>query len=259
MIQARLCTQKDFETDWFKKYTKELNQEFCYRRKLWEFVSIVDTLHDLNMFNNNYSGLGFAVGTEPLSSYFIKHGCNIVASDYVIEDSSWTNGNQLGTGLKSLNEHKIISDKLLSKRAEFKNVDMNNIPENLKDEEFDFLWSSCAFEHLGSLENGLKFVKESLKCLTPGGFAIHTTEFNCNSNINTISEGNSVIYRKQDIERLENSIKAIAKFYPIDYSLGNMEYDYIVDSPPYFSQNIHLKLDLFGYTTTSLLIIIQKK
>ena len=38
--------------------------------------------------------------------------------------------------------------------------------------QFDFVWSACAFEHLGSILNGLEFVVNSVKCLKPGGVVL---------------------------------------------------------------------------------------
>ena len=257
MIESRLCTQKDFETEWFKKITKDINCDFRYHRKLWEFVVMIDTLHKLNLLKEGRVGLGFAVGTEPLTSYFIKHGCKVVASDYM-DQELWSKNNELAQSLKDLNTHKIIDQKVLESNCIFRNVDMRNIPEDLKQEQFDFIWSSCAFEHLGNLEEGKKFVVDSLKCLKPGGYAIHTSEYNCSSNDDTVKEGDFVVYRKQDYEDIEYRLKKNnAKLFPINYDLGDMEHDSYVDDVPYESE-IHLKLNLVKYTSTSILLIIQK-
>lgn len=258
MIESRLCTQKDFETKGFKKIVKDIKHNFRYHRKLWEFVVMIETLHELNLLKDGINGLGFAVGQEPLTSYFVKHGCNITASDYV-DQELWEGDNQLAKSLKDLNSYKIVSQKLLEEKAKFIPVDMRNISEDLKQEQFDFIWSSCAFEHLGDLEEGKKFVVESLKCLKPGGYAIHTTEYNCESNIETISEGDFVIYRKRDFEDIEERLEENnAKLFPINYDFGDMRYDLIVDEEPY-SQEYHLKLNLVNYISTSALLIIQKK
>ena len=51
---------------------------------------------------------------------------------------------------------------------------MRDLPDDLG--SFDFIWSSCSFEHLGSLGEGERFVLEALRFLKPGGVAVHTTE-----------------------------------------------------------------------------------
>ncbi len=76
---------------------------------------------------------------------------------------------------------------------------MNDIPGDL--EGFDFNWSSCSFEHLGSIEKGINFLMNQLKTLKPGGWAVHTTEFNVSSDDKTIESGDTVVYRKKDIEK----------------------------------------------------------
>jgi hypothetical protein len=65
---------------------------------------------------------------------------------------------------------------------------------------YDFLWSSCALEHLGSLDAGLDFVVNAMDLLKPGGTAIHTTEFNLSSDDETLTSGPCVIYRRRDID-----------------------------------------------------------
>ena len=88
----------------------------------------------------------------------------------------------------------------LRNHVKLRSVDMNSIPDDI--EGYDFTWSACAFEHLGSIDKGLEFVKNSLKCLKPGGIAVHTTEFNASSDQNTLTSGPTVLFRKKDLELL---------------------------------------------------------
>ena len=257
MIQSRLCKQKDFETEKFKKYVENINHNFRYHRKLWEFVAIIDTLHELNLLKEGTKGLGFAVGTEPLSAYFIKHGCDIVSSDFIVENNIWSTNNEVAYNIDNLNEHKIISHDLLSQKCIFRVEDMNNIHSDLKQGKFDFIWSSCAIEHIGGLDKGLNYVVNSLDCLKSGGYSIHTTEYNCSSNDGTAEYSDNGIYRKKDFEKLETMLWGKAVLFPIDYDLGDMRYDNYIDTYPY-SNETHLKLDLFGYISTSALLIIKK-
>ncbi len=132
---------------------------------------------------------------------------------------------------------------------------MNNIDKNING--FDFCWSACAFEHLGSIARGLDFVANSIDCLRPGGIAIHTTEFNLSSNDRTLESTNLSFFRKQDIElliqRLNRAGHAVA---PVNFYPGETEVDTHVDLPPYSLP--HLKLATLNYVITSIGIIIQK-
>jgi hypothetical protein len=133
---------------------------------------------------------------------------------------------------------------------------MNEIPGHLTD--FDFCWSSCALEHLGSIEHGLKFIERSLDCLKPGGWAVHTTEYNLSSNTHTLQSGGTVLFRQCDMEALTERLTAKGhKVAPFDLEPGLAPIDRYIDVPPYRVQP-HLKLALEGYATTSIGVIVQR-
>ena len=75
-------------------------------------------------------------------------------------------------------------------RVQFQPADMRTL-EGLTG-KYDFVWSSCALEHLGTLQAGIDFVVKSASMLKPGGVAVHTTEFNVGSNTGTIELGDSM-------------------------------------------------------------------
>jgi hypothetical protein len=63
----------------------------------------------------------------------------------------------------------------------------------------DFLWSSCALDHLGSLEHGKKLVLDAMQCLKPSGVALHGTESCLSSDDATLEAEDLVFYREKDI------------------------------------------------------------
>jgi hypothetical protein len=138
-------------------------------RKLWEYCYIAQALHERDMLRSGRRGLGFAVGQEPLSSLLASLGCEIVATDLAVEEAvegDWVATDQHATSLEVLNQRGICPDELFRDRVSLRYVDMRNIPGDLRD--FDFVWSACALEHLGSLNLGEQFVYESLRCVKPG-------------------------------------------------------------------------------------------
>jgi len=205
-------------------------------------------------------GLVFAVGTEPASSIFANYGCEILATDIFPQkgiEKGWTTDNQLCFGLESLNTRMLCEEAVFLEKVKYRAVDMNEIPDDL--EEFDFNWSSCSFEHLGTIEKGLNFLKNQLKTIKPGGWAVHTTEFNVSSNDETQDNNDTVIFRYRDIERLIKELRESGHFVEDqDYSLGGMPEDFQVDTIPH-QQDIHLKLQIDRFVVTSLGLIIQKK
>jgi hypothetical protein len=229
-------------------------------RKLWEWCFITDVLYDDGVLKPGKSGLGFAVGREPLVAYFASMGVSILASDLDVEraaQAGWVGSNEHAASLEMLNERNICPSSLFSDLVRFSEVDMNNIDsDNLG--QFDFVWSSCAFEHLGSLEHGLRYVEKAMECVKPGGLAVHTTEFNVGSNDQTHSEGGTVIYRRRDIDDLVARLRKQGHKVRVKYNFGDQPADYNVDVPPY-THDVHLKLHLMGHTTTSIGLAIRKK
>ncbi len=257
--KSELCKAKDWQTDWFQRWVKEINEPARFHRKQWEFVYVMQALWERNCIVRGKKGLVFAVGTEPAPSIFADYGCEILATDIFPEEGikkGWTEGDQLCFGIESLNKRGLCSDEVLRRHVRYRSVDMNDIPPDLKG--FDFNWSSCSFEHLGSIEKGMEFLKNQLKTLKPGGWAVHTTEFNVSSNDQTLDHGDTVIFRMRDLEQLVKELRAEGHFVEeMDYSLGGLPEDYAVDTYPH-QQEVHLKLQLNEYVVTSIGIIIQK-
>jgi len=126
-------------------------------------------------------------------------------------------------------------------------------------EKFDFCWSSCAFEHLGSIEHGLRFVERSIDTLTPGGVAVHTTEFNLSSNDETVETPSVSIFRRRDMDELAARLTAAGHdVSPFDWSGGPGFAETVIDVPPYRG-NPHLKLQIEQYACTSVGIIVRKR
>ncbi len=258
--KSELCKAKDFYTDWYQRWAKELNEPVRFHRKQWEFIYIMQALWERDCIKKNKKGLVFAVGTEPLPSVFAKYGCFITATDIFPEEGKkkgWENGNQLCFGLDSLNSRRLIDDETLHKYVSYRPVDMNAIPGNLND--YDFNWSSCSFEHLGSIEKGLDFLENQLQTLKPGGWAVHTTEYNLTANDRTLETGDTVVFRQRDIEKITERLRKKGHFVEeLDYSIGGLPQDFDVDVLPHL-QETHLKLQLNEFVVTSIGLIIQKR
>lgn len=226
-------------------------------RKMWEWFFIAQALWERKMLRPGCKGLGFGVGKEPLVPLFASFGCTILATDQSAEAASeagWKDSNQFAGDIRTLNEKHICDPATFSELVRFQTVDMRQIPSDLRD--FDFTWSSCAFEHLGSIENGVEFIFEQMNCLRPGGVAVHTTEFNVSSNTETTTVGPTVLFRKRDIKQLARGLQKLGHRIVIDFTLGNTEHDLHVDCPPW--SGAHLRLLEDGYVITSFGLIIEK-
>lgn len=236
--------------------------EVIYHRKLWEFIYILQALYERNKLCPGCCGVGFGVGTEALPAIFAARGCTILATDLAPQQSAaagWIIGGQHAQGqLRDLNKYGHCPEKEFERLVSYRDVDMNDIPSDITD--YDFCWSACALEHLGSIAKGTEFIKNSLKTLKPGGIAVHTTEFNLDSDDKHLDDPSSAIFSKKDILAFKQELELEGHYvYPLDFNKGTTFLDNFVDLPPYSKGNMHLRLNISGFTSTSIGLIIRKK
>lgn len=256
---STLCRQDSFEQPYFGYWARKVGWPPSYHRKLWEFVYICQSLWERGAIRPEARGLGFGVGREPLTAYFASENCNIVATDMASSaavEKGWSQTIQHAAGTEALRYANICPNDVFDRRVEFRVCDMNAVTDDLTG--FDFCWSACAFEHLGSIEQGLRFVERSLATLKPGGWAVHTTEFNVSSDANTIDRAATVLFRRSDFERLAKRLADLGhRPAPLDFTAGLLPLDRYIDVPPY-RETPHLKLAIEGYASTSFGFIVQK-
>lgn len=234
MLKSAVCTQASMMSEQFKQWQRQFGPTLAKRglidgegncfmhRKLWEWCFIAQALDERGILRPGRRGLGFAVGKEPLSALFAGKGCKILATDLdsgEAAEKGWISTDQHGASLDAVNEDRLIDHELFRRQVEFQFVDMNAIPDDLLDGAFDFVWSSCSFEHLGSLRHGLQFVLNAMACLKPGGIAVHTTEFNVSSDTDTIDSGPTVLYRRCDLEWLAAQLEREGHSLDLDWTM----------------------------------------
>lgn len=256
---SRLCVQRDFNTEEFASWCRAFGEKPRYHRKLWEWVFIAEALGRSGLLQAGKRGVGFAVGKEPLPAAFASLGCELVASDLDVEDplaKDWVATGQHARGLDSLLDERICDPELLKRNVTWRSIDMRAIPADLTG--FDFCWSSCAMEHLGSLDAGMKFLERSLQCLRPGGMAVHTTEYSI-FGAEPHPDGPTVLYRPVDIEaalnRLEERGHRIA---PLDRYVGEGVLDWFGFVTPALVQEPMLRLFDEEHFFTSAGIIVWR-
>lgn len=258
-LVSSLCTAEQLDSPAFRYWLSEIGEVWRFHRKQWEFGYLMQALHERGCLADGKRGLGFAVGQEALPSYFAAQGCTIVATDLAATDSraaGWAESGEWSSTVEVLNERGLCDPALFRERVTFRPVDMNHIPPELTG--FDFTWSSCSFEHCGSIELGMQFVLRQMDCLSPGGCAVHTTEFNLTSNTSTVTKGRTVIFRRADIEELVRRLRALKHdVEPLDLTLGVHPLDWFVDQRPY-TPDKHLRKRQGRYAATSIGLIIRK-
>ncbi|MCA3349468.1 MAG: class I SAM-dependent methyltransferase [Roseomonas sp.] len=256
---SQLCTEAQFREDLHTEFCTALDIDPTHmHRKIWEFAWIMAVLRKADLLRPDKRGIGFGVGNEPFPAFLAKLGIEVMATDApsaIIAGQGWDTTGQHASSREQLWRPNIVDRESFEKYVSFTFADMNHIPDSFCG--FDFCWSACSFEHLGSIEQGLDFVRNSLKTLKPGGLAIHTTEFNLTSNQDTFEHPSLSLFRKQDIERLyERLIQEGHQPWPLNLFPGNGKIDAFVDLPPFSLP--HLKLNVSKYVTTSIGLVVQK-
>jgi SAM-dependent methyltransferase len=254
---SQMCTAAQFAEPDYQRLCDHMKSKPRLHRKQWEFIYIARCLELSGKLEAGCSGLGFGVGREKLVSYFAARGPAIVATDLPASEAEghWVGGLQHTDTAEKLFQPHIIDRESFDARVAFRPANMNSIPADLKG--FDFTWSSCALEHLGSLQKGLDFIRNSVNCLKPGGVAIHTTEFNLHSAMETFVDGPSVVYRESDLLSFATNMRADGHSIELNFNPGNEPQDLMVDRDR--NSDIHLRLYArHKFLATSVGLFIRK-
>ncbi|HEX2576655.1 MAG TPA: hypothetical protein VHK88_09935 [Aquihabitans sp.] len=258
-IRSRVCTAEQFDEPWYATWCERLGEVPRTNRKQWEHAYIARAADEVGVVRPGTRALGFGVGQEPLVAFLAGQGVEVVATDLDLEDDGslvWHNTGQHASSLDPLRRPALCPDGRFDELVSWRPVDMRSVPTDLVD--FDLCWSSCCFEHLGSLDAGLAFVEASLGTLRPGGVAIHTTEFNLSSDDATIDHGSVVLYRRRDLEAFTARMEAAGhEVAALDLAPGTGVLDEFVDVPP-FVDDPHIRIALRGHVGTSVALVIRK-
>jgi 2-polyprenyl-3-methyl-5-hydroxy-6-metoxy-1,4-benzoquinol methylase len=271
-LQSKCSTQADLETDWAAYWMGELKSARIFHRKLWEFAYVLQAVYEHGHLHPGARGLGFGCGEEPLPSYFASRGLDVTVTDLDPGDAAargWIDTNQHTSSRDMVYQKHLVSRDEFDRHISLRHVDMNAIPADLRG--YDFCWSICALEHIGTIRKGLDFVENSLETLRPGGVAIHTTEFNFLNDAYTIDDWPTVLFQKQHFrelaERLERKGYQVAA---LDFDPGHKPLDKFIDIPPYqynwtaYQREIwesdiqHLKVTIDGFACTCFGVIIRR-
>lgn len=256
---SQACTQAQMESDIYAERCAEFKEKPWLHRKQWEFVYIIQALALNGMLEPGRKGLGFGVGGEPLPALFAKKGVSVLGTDLDPDHAAgmgWIETDQHAASKSAMNNPGICEADAFERLVDFRSMDMNDIDPGIAG-QFDFCWSACALEHLGSIDKGLKFIENSIDCLRPGGIAVHTTEFNCSSNTTTLNDTSTVLFRKRDFEKLGRRLASKGHDLAFNFDIGDQPADQYIDVAPY-TGDTHLKLQIAEWTTTSFGVLVRK-
>ncbi len=271
-LKSKPSTQDDIESAWVAYWAKKLDMAVVYHRKVWELCYVMQALQDGKALGAGKRGLGFGCGEEPISSLLASMGIDVTVTDLepvAAKRLGWLTTNQHATAIDQCLRPNLVDRETFLRHVTLKYVDMNEIPSDMKD--YDFCWSVCALEHLGSIAKGLDFVENSLRTLKKGGIAVHTTEFNFSNDQETIDNWGTVLFQRKHFEELAMRLRRKGHILAeLDFNIGDKPMDKFIDLPPFthdFKGSLkdmwanganHMKLSLDGFPCTCFGLIIRK-
>jgi 2-polyprenyl-3-methyl-5-hydroxy-6-metoxy-1,4-benzoquinol methylase len=251
------CRFRDWTQPFFHEWCAAMRSPLLLHRKQWEHVYIAEALRERGALVPGARGLALGAGRELLPVVFAEMGCEVTATDL----QRWE-----PDPASELSRSPAVA------RIAVDVVDMRTIPDSYRG--FDFTWSACSMDHLGSIDAGLQFVVDSLAVLRPGGIAVHTTELNVSTHGRTIESGPTVFFRAGDFERVRGMVAPIGYMEELDFEPGDDYFDRFVDQPPYpgvcppdigqwdgerfEGTKAHLVLDSGGHEVTSAGMLVRK-
>ena len=270
-LSCKASTQADMESDWVAHWCGQLHTPVVFHRKLWELAYLLQALHENDLLKPGGRGLGFGCGEEPIPSYLAAQGVAVTVTDLAADEAQatgWAATGQHTTSLEKSFRADLVDRDVFDRLVDLRFVDMNAIPDDLTG--YDFCWSICAFEHLGSIEKGLSFVENAMATLRPGGIAIHTTEFNIDPRGETIDNWPTVLFKREHFTMLADRLTAVGHVVaPLDFDIGDKPMDRFVDLPPWshdmpaewqgwHGAGAHLKVGVDGFIATCFGLVIRK-
>jgi len=270
-LQSKLSTQSDMESAWVAHWCGQLLAPVVFHRKMWELSYVLQAVFENGHMRAGARGLGFGCGEEPLPSYLASQGVAITVTDLGAEEAQakgWADTQQHAASLDKAYQPRMLDRASFDRLVRIETVDMTAIPDHLRG--YDFCWSVCALEHLGSIEKGLAFIEHSLETLRPGGLAVHTTEYNINSDGPTVDNWPTVLFQRRHLIALAERLRAqghyVAEF---NLDLGDKPLDRFIDLPPWrhdvpkehkhwHGKGAHLKIAIDGFACSCFGIVVRK-
>jgi SAM-dependent methyltransferase len=269
-LTSKASTQADMESAWMRHWCGRLGIAPLYNRKIWEFGYLLQAVWEAGLLAPGARGLGFGCGEEPIPAFLAAVGCRVTMTDldpHVAAGKGWVETGQHASSLEKGYKAHLVDRATYVAQVEHAYVDMTDIPPFLHD--YDFCWSLCSLEHLGSIRRGLDFIENSLATLRPGGVAVHTTEFNFMKD-ETIDNWPTVLLQRRHFEELAARLSALGhRVAPLDFDTGDGPMDRFIDLPP-FTHDLtgaslpwakdgnHLKLLLDGIPATCFGLVVTK-
>jgi hypothetical protein len=252
---CQLCTATQFREPVFAEIIQALGAAPRLSRRVWEQVYVVAVLADQGCIEPGRTAIGLGVERERVAALLASRGVQVTA----LGQTGRLPELQTKGGL-----HLFYPE--VGPLAGFETlVSYNEAPLGVGGAEltallggpWDMVWSCGAAQRSGGIAEALDFIERSMELLRPGGFAVHTLDFNIGSEEETVETEELSVPRRADIEALLLRLVAAGhQVAPLNLYPGHEPEDGSVDVQPYSLP--HLKAEVEGHVVTSLGLLLQK-
>ncbi len=171
-LMSKLCDAADwFQPDIHEIITNELRETPRFHRKQWESAMIFLALRQAGKLRPDSMGLSMGGGKELILYAIAPHLRQLVVTDLYDAQTAWdcAKTNDPDAFIKQNKPFPVDDEKLKALR-----MDMRDLL--FPDRSFDFCYSTCAVEHIGTREDFLKHFNEVARVLKDDGVYVFTTE-----------------------------------------------------------------------------------
>lgn len=195
------CTRAQFNEPTYARWAAEMQQPALQDTRQWAEIFILQSLERYGMLRPGAQGLGFGVRPWTGPAIMAARGCSVAVTAFQDPERDARSAPAVANALlEDLRFPDICADDIFDRQVSTRTVDLNNLGTKLTG--FDFAWSAGVIEHLGSIAAAQTFMQDSIAALTLGGIGVHTTLLNTGSTIDTVDDAGTVLFRRQDFERI---------------------------------------------------------
>lgn len=193
---SKVCDAADwFDSDFQHIIKHELREPARFHRKQWEFAKIFQALQKHGLLQEDKIGLSVGGGNERILYSIANHVKKLIVTDLYSTETMWDCA-------KTDDPDTFIK---MNKPFEVDDSRITAIPMDMRklyfgDNTFDFCYSSCAIEHIGTFDDFVQHFNEVNRCLKEGGYYIFTTEFHFGEE--TIESPNNYIFSPEYLEKI---------------------------------------------------------
>ncbi|MBK6912349.1 MAG: class I SAM-dependent methyltransferase [Ignavibacteriales bacterium] len=195
---SKICDSADwFEPEFNRIIREELEEVPKFHRKQWEFAMIYYILEKQGLISEDKIGLSVGGGYERVLYSIARRINHLTVTDLYELETTWDTART--DSPEALIKQRMPFNMDINKLSVI-NMDMRDL--KFEDNSFDFCYSSCSVEHIGSFEDFLKHLDEVWRVLKEEGIYVFTTELHLGDE--TIRDPNNYIFSPSYLAKFIN-------------------------------------------------------